>query len=130
MLPYLDRDLLELTLRLHPDRLIAGGRMKTPLRRLLAERLPGVRLPVRKVDFGRMFDDLFRPELGRAWPAMGGARALGDLGVVDPAAVDRLMAGYLAGDGAGRFRAWLLLSTEAWVRAHRAAPVRREEVPA
>ena len=42
LFPYFDRDLVELSLRIPPEELIAGGRHKAPLRRVIAARLPSV----------------------------------------------------------------------------------------
>jgi asparagine synthetase B (glutamine-hydrolysing) len=122
MLPYFDRDLLDLVMRMHPDHLTVGGYAKGPLRRLVAQRVP-VSLPRRKVDFSGMFHALFRSGGGPLWSRMGGARALADLGLVDPGAVDRLMASYFSGgnDALG-MRAWLVLSTELWLRARSGDP--------
>ncbi len=130
MLPYFDRDLLDVVLRMHPEHLMAGGRAKSPLRRLVAERLP-LDLPSRKMDFGRVFHRMFRPDGARAWSRMGGARRLADLGVVDRAALDGMMARYFTGgvDQLG-MRAWLVLGAEIWLRARSGDPSlpQRQEV--
>jgi asparagine synthase (glutamine-hydrolysing) len=132
MLPYFDRDLLDLGLRLHPDELIAGGRLKSPLRQLVAERLPQVPLPQRKVDFQRMFHGVVRPHGRAAWRSMGGARVLADLGIVDPGGLDRMMNRYFEGADHLGMSAWTVLSTELWVRARSGEPAVSHtlEVPA
>jgi asparagine synthase (glutamine-hydrolysing) len=114
--PYFDRDLMELSLRIHPEHLISGGWAKAPLRRLVAERLP-VQLPPRKVSFTPMFHQAFRPAGRDAWRAMGGASALGELEIVDPHQADRLMDRYFGGDDSKGIPAWILFSTEAWLQA-------------
>jgi asparagine synthase (glutamine-hydrolysing) len=124
--PYFDRDLFELSLRLRPELLIAGGRAKAPLRRLVAQRLPSVPMPVRKVSFTPMFHSVFRPAAQRAWGGMGGATALGDLGIADPREASALMDRYLAGRDEDGIRAWQVFSTEAWLRARRGGAVRHE----
>jgi asparagine synthase (glutamine-hydrolysing) len=117
MLPFFDRDLLDIVLRMHPESLIAGGYPKSPLRRVVAERL-SVAMPRRKVDLSRTFHALFRPDGARIWSRMGGGRRLADLGIVGPAALDEMMARYFTGgaDALG-MRAWLVLSAEIWLRA-------------
>src|SRR4029077_17042969 len=55
LFPYFDRDLVELSLRMPPAHLVAGGRAKAPLRRLVTERLPSVPMPTRKVLFDQSF---------------------------------------------------------------------------
>jgi asparagine synthetase B (glutamine-hydrolysing) len=116
LLPYYDRDVVELGLRTHPEDLLAGGRAKAPLRRLVAERLPAVALPPRKRDFTGSADQVLRAGGRRAWDRLGGPRMLADLGVVDPAGVRAMMERYFAG-GDGWRGAWLVLSTEHWLRA-------------
>ncbi len=116
-----------------PSRSADRGRADEGAAAAAARRAPArCRAATRKVDFGRALHRLLRPELRRAWPAMRGARALADLGIVEPASLDRLMGRYLAGDDALGMRAWLLLSTEAWLRARcgERRPVLPEEVPA
>ena len=52
---------MEVTLRIRPEDLIAGGRHKAPLRRLVAAHVPGAALPVKKVDFTEAVHDVLRP---------------------------------------------------------------------
>jgi asparagine synthase (glutamine-hydrolysing) len=117
LFPYFDRDLVELSLRIPPAHLVAGGRAKAPLRRLLAERLPSVAMPARKVLFGHLFDRLFRLHGRRAWSALGGPRLLGELGLVDRPRVRALMDDYFSGRAQNIVDAWLLFSMELWLRA-------------
>jgi asparagine synthetase B (glutamine-hydrolysing) len=122
LFPYFDRDLVELSLRIPPAHLVAGGRAKAPLRRLVAERLPSVAMPARKVLFGQLFDRLFRLHGRRAWTALGGARVLGELGIVDPPRVSALMEGYFSGGTQRSLEPWLVLSMELWLRARSGGP--------
>jgi asparagine synthase (glutamine-hydrolysing) len=117
LFPYFDRDLVELSLRLHPEHLIAGGRAKTPLRRLVAERLPSVTMPVKKVDFTQIVHQVLRPHGHAVWRELGGARRLAEMGIVHGHKVDRFMEDYFAGRNDNSRRAWSLLSSEMWVRA-------------
>ncbi len=120
--PYFDRDLVELSLRMSPEHLVAGGRAKAPLRRLVAERLPSVAMPAQKVLFGQSFDRLFRLHGRRAWTALGGPRVLSELGIVDAPQVRALMEEYFSGVGSRSMEAWLVLSTELWLQARSDRP--------
>ena len=126
LFPYLDRDLVDLALRMPPEHLISGGRAKTPLRRLVAEKLPSVGMRARKVSFARMFDGLFRPYGRRAWAALGGPVVLSELGIVDRHGANSLMEDYFGGVEVHGFHAWLMLSTELWLRARAKGPETRE----
>jgi asparagine synthase (glutamine-hydrolysing) len=117
LFPYFDRDLVELSLRMPPEHLIVGGRAKAPLRRLVAERLPSVAMPGRKVLFGRMFDALFRPHGRRAWSKLGGPRMLGELGLVHPRGLKAMMEDHFSGAAPNGVQAWRVLSMELWLRA-------------
>jgi asparagine synthase (glutamine-hydrolysing) len=120
--PYFDRDLVELSLRMPPEHLIAGGRAKAPLRRLVSERLPSVAMPTRKVVFGESFDRVFRLHGRSAWAALGGPRVLAELGIVDPGRVRVSMEEYFSGAASQRLAAWFLLSTELWLQARSDRP--------
>jgi asparagine synthetase B (glutamine-hydrolysing) len=117
LFPYFDRDLVALSLRIRPEALIAGGRHKAPLRRLVAARVPGAALPVKKVDFTQAVHDVLRPAGRDLWRRWGGGRRLADLGVVDRARLDRFMDEYFAGRNARWLQAWAAISTEAWLAA-------------
>jgi asparagine synthase (glutamine-hydrolysing) len=117
LFPYFDRDLVELSLRIAPAHLVAGGRAKAPLHRLVAERLPSVAMPTRKVLFDQLFDSLFRVHGRRAWTALGGPLALGELGIVDPPRVNALMEDYFSGVARRSLEPWLVFSMEIWLRA-------------
>jgi len=115
--PYLDRDLVELSLRMPPEHLIAGGRHKSPLRRLVAERLPSVRMRAKKVDFTQTVHEVLRPHGRDAWQALGGPLMLADLGLVDAEGLDRFMGDYFDRRHASWRPVWLAMATEAWLRA-------------
>jgi asparagine synthase (glutamine-hydrolysing) len=115
--PYFDRDLVALSLRIPPEELIAGGRHKAPLRRLIAERLPSVAMRSKKVDFTRTVHDVLRPGGRAVWRALGGPVMLAELGLVDAAGLARFLEAYFAGRSSAWLGAWLALSTEAWLRA-------------
>src|SRR5262245_42832741 len=117
LFPYFDRDLVELSLRIPPQELIAGGRHKAPLRRLAAARLPSVALRARKVDFTETVHPIVGPAGRAAGRALGGPARLAELGVVDARRVERFMGDYFEGRSQDWLHAWLVLSTEAWLRA-------------
>jgi asparagine synthase (glutamine-hydrolysing) len=119
--PYYDRDLMELALRVPPSLLFAGGRMKAPLRRLVARRLPGFEMPPKKVDFTVAGKAILRRAGRHTWQRLGGAVALGDLGLVEPGRVDAFLEAFFSGRSEDWLLAWRLLSTEAWVRARSGA---------
>jgi asparagine synthetase B (glutamine-hydrolysing) len=129
LFPFFDRDLAALTLRIPPEALIAGGRHKTPLRRLVAARLPAVRMRDKKVDFNRAVHAVLRPEGRRAWRGFGGPEMLADLGLVDADRLRRFMDDYFERRHDGWLHIWLALSTEMWLRARStrsAAPSEQE----
>jgi asparagine synthetase B (glutamine-hydrolysing) len=115
--PFFDRDLVDLLLRAHPEHLIAGGRAKTPLRRLVAERLPSVSLPSKKVDFTQTVHEVLRSSGQRAWQNMKGLSFLAELGIIEHDRMASLMEAYFAGRNNNWVRTWVVLSTEAWLQA-------------
>jgi asparagine synthase (glutamine-hydrolysing) len=115
--PYFDRDVVDLSLRIPPQELISGGRHKAPLRRLIATRLPSVVMHAKKVDFIQALHDMLRPAGRSAWRSGGGPVMLAELGLVDVGRLDRFLEGYFAGRNSSWLGAWLVLSTEAWLRA-------------
>jgi asparagine synthase (glutamine-hydrolysing) len=117
LFPYFDRDLVELSLRMPPEHLIAGGQAKAPLRRLVATRLPKVTMPTRKILFDQAFDPLFRRHSRGAWAALGGPRVLAELDVVDPVRVRAWMDSYFSGVSHESLGPWLMLSMESWLQA-------------
>jgi asparagine synthase (glutamine-hydrolysing) len=131
LMPYFDRDLVELSLRMPPEHLIAGGRHKSPLRRLVASRLPSVPMRARKVNFTQAVHGALRPHGLGAWRALGGPRMLADLGLVDAGRLDRYVREYFEGRHAHWRRVWIAITTEAWLRARAAAQLtsRAQEVP-
>ncbi len=115
--PYFDRDVVTLLLRVHPERLIAGGWYKEPVRRLVRERLPDISLPRKKVDFTQAMRSVLRPAGERAWSQLDGVPCLEALGICSQEAVNEMMCGYLAGEHDRWTAFWLILSTESWLQA-------------
>jgi asparagine synthase (glutamine-hydrolysing) len=115
--PYFDRDLAELVLRMHPEHLIASGRAKTPLRQMVAERLPSVPMRATKVDFAQMAHEVLRPGGRTAWRILGGPIMLAELGIVDPDRVSRMLEDYFHGRNQHMWQSWIILSAEMWLQA-------------
>ncbi|HEX6211611.1 MAG TPA: asparagine synthase-related protein [Methylomirabilota bacterium] len=117
--PYWDADLAEFLCRTPPRLLLAAGRSKAPLRRLVTERLPGLELArQRKADARGYFAQRMAGEATSIWRRMRGAQALGALGVVDRVALDRYVGGSSGPGGlmsAGRI--WEVMALESWVRS-------------
>jgi hypothetical protein len=115
--PFYDRDLMERALRIDPALLYAGGRMKEPLRSLVAKRL-SVPMPKKKVDFTALGDEILRRSGMRTWDALGGARRLAAHGIVDLDRARRWMGRYSRAGRGRPAQMWRLLSAEAWLRSH------------
>jgi hypothetical protein len=116
--PFLDRDVVELSLRIHPDYLLASGLAKTPLRRLVAERLPQVEMPTKKVDFTGQVNRVLREQGRAAWRSLGGPQRLAEIGVVEANLVHPWIEDYFNGrNDKGWLRTWMMLSAESWLRA-------------
>lgn len=116
--PFWDVDLVELLYRTPPQFLMGDGRSKWLLRRRLAERLPGLGLERRgKVSAAGVFRNFVQNEAARAWDRLGGAKALGTLGVVNSSGVQSAVpAVHAAGPTRHTGRVWELLTLETWVR--------------
>ncbi len=80
MLPFYDRDVVELALRIRPETLYASGRMKSPLRNFAQAELPQLKLPARKVDFTRVGTKFLLEGMKPTWKRLGGVPALAELG--------------------------------------------------
>lgn len=120
--PYLDREVVELAVRMHPDNLIAGGVTKAPLRLLVQKRLPKVAMRRKKVDFTLMIHQVLRAHARTPWDRVSGRLALADLRIVNPDRIVPLIDDYFAGRNDRWLPTWLLLSTEDWVRARSGLP--------
>ncbi len=115
--PFLDRDVVELALRIHPRRLIEGGFSKAPLRRLVHDRLPFISRGGKKVDFSGTTSRMVQDGGAAAWSRLGGPSILSELGIVDDARTSELMDGFFAGRDPWTFDVWLILTMEDWLQA-------------
>ena len=115
-LPYFDRDVVELSLRMHPEHLICGGWSKAPLRRLVAERLPRLQMRRKKVDFGTMTHQVLRSSGGALWRRLASSLRTAQARVVCSERVEKHVEDYFRGDDGKWLQTWLMMSTEAWVQ--------------
>jgi asparagine synthase (glutamine-hydrolysing) len=116
--PYWDVDLVDFLFRTPPDLLIQRGRGKGLVRRMLSRRFPGLGVEQqRKIISTNFFRETILRDGLDIWQSVGGAEALGDLGIVDAAALDRSVRATVNGAvSAEAYRIWDVLSLETWVR--------------
>jgi hypothetical protein len=116
--PYWDVDLVDFLFRTPPDLLIQRGRGKGLVRRMLSRRFPGLGVEQqRKIISTNFFRETILRDGLRIWQSVGGAEALGDLGIVDAAALDRSVRDTVNGAvSTEAYRIWDVLSLETWVR--------------
>lgn len=116
--PYWDPDLVSFLCRVPPRLLLADGREKGLVREATNRRFPGVGFErQKKVSASTFFKSRLENEVLSCWGALGGARALGSLGVVDQELLERSVGAIVTN---GRLRPlhqlWELMTLEAWVR--------------
>ncbi|MCP4204742.1 MAG: hypothetical protein GY769_22775 [bacterium] len=117
--PFFDPDLVEFLYRVPPRLLIGdGGPDRKLVRRMLELRFPDLGFDsLRKSDARAFFGQLVRAEGRRLWQALGGARELGRLGILDPRAVEEEVGAMLDGGRSNTlFRFWDLVNLERWLR--------------
>jgi asparagine synthase (glutamine-hydrolysing) len=118
MRPFFDVDLVELLYRTPPELLTLGGRAKGLVRDSVSRRFPGLGFEHQKKKAAtQFFRSLLRDQLPALWERAGGARSLVSMGVVEPAAVERLRQAAFSGTLDVRlYRTWSILNLEHWVR--------------
>jgi asparagine synthetase B (glutamine-hydrolysing) len=116
--PYWDADLVDMLYRTPPHLLNRGGRSKGLVRESVAKRFPTLGFKRhKKVVATSFFRTTLVKEAGAAWKRLGGVRALGDLGVVDPAATARTFADIMSQPiSSSAYQLWDILSCETWAR--------------
>jgi asparagine synthase (glutamine-hydrolysing) len=116
--PFLDADVVAFLCRVPPTLLNRGGVAKGLVRRMVAERFPGLGFErQKKVVVTNFFLDRMLKEGAYAWQEFGGVPTLGQLGLVDESAVRLTVETILTRRQAGQaFRIWDLLNLESWVR--------------
>jgi asparagine synthetase B (glutamine-hydrolysing) len=118
LMPYYDADVVDLLCRTHPRVLNRGAQSKSLVRGQVSRKLPGLGLEnQRKITTGNFWPQKV-PEAVVAWRTFGGARALGELGIVDARRLDGHVKRMLA-EKREVFvpYVWEILDHEAWVRA-------------
>ena len=118
LMPYWDPDLVDLLYRVPPDLLNRGDRAKALVRETLAKRFSGLGLDrQKKVIASRYFTEVMLGQGRVVWDRIGGAQALGELGVVDPARLDEFARrAFNSNDARLANRIWNILNFESWVR--------------
>jgi asparagine synthetase B (glutamine-hydrolysing) len=118
LMPYWDPDLVDLLYRVPPDLLNRGDRAKALVRETLANRFSGLGLDrQKKVIASRYFTAVMLGQGSRVWDRIGGAQALGTLGVVDTARLDEFAGrAFNSNDVRLANRIWNILNFESWVR--------------
>jgi hypothetical protein len=118
-MPFWDADLVEFLYRTPPDLLNRGGKTKGLVRAMLDRHFPDLGFGAhRKVLATSFFQELLLGEGPGAWRKLGGAQALGELGIVDKPLLDERVDRILEGTEAGLHHVWDVLTLEAWVRSH------------
>ena len=116
--PLLDREIVDLSLRIDPFTSLRNGTRKAPLRDLLARSVPAASIPKAKLGFAVPLNDWLRGPLaplveetlfsgGELYPA----------GVFDRAALRDYWEGQKRGENR-KWGLWTLLSLQWWARAH------------
>lgn len=118
MFPFFDQDLVDLALRMHPEHLLQEGLAKAPLRKFVHDKLDGVQLPRRKVDFTQTAHYLMRSAGKQAWSRLEGENLLEYMSIIDMNQLNDFMNDYFEGKNDNWLQPWLALSTETWVRAY------------
>lgn len=117
--PFLDADLVHLLYRTPPALLTKSGRTKSLIRDAVAKRFPELGFErQRKVDATNFYRARLLQDAPPVWRALGGAKALAELGVVDPVRLDETMNDLFGGKKPDQIHTiWTVLNLEAWVRA-------------
>lgn len=118
LMPYWDPDLVDLLYRVPPDLLNRGDRAKALIRETLANRFSGLGLDrQKKVIASRYFTAVMLGQGSRIWDRIGGAQALAELGLVDPARMEEFARrAFNSNDVRAANRIWNVLNFESWVR--------------
>jgi asparagine synthetase B (glutamine-hydrolysing) len=118
LMPYYDADLVDLLCRTPPTVLNRGQRSKSMVRSMVSRKLAGLGVErQKKITTGNFWPQKTK-EAVEAWRTMGGARVLGELGIVDAPRLDQHVQQMLAEERQTFVPyVWEILDHEAWVRA-------------
>ena len=116
--PFWDADLVAFLYRTPPELLNRGGRAKGLIRGPVAHRFPDLGFAdQRKVNSVDFFAHVVVGGGPDAWGQLGGTPALAQLGLVDPRALDSILAPVRAGaDPRHAYELWNVLRLEAWLQ--------------
>jgi len=117
--PYWSRPLVEFLIRTPPELLNRGGRSKALVRGEMERRFPGLGFSKqKKITSAELCRELYR-EAPLVWRDLGGARLLGELGIVDAAPYEHLLDESSQSHQLGRLhQRWYGAGVEGWIRAH------------
>jgi len=117
--PFLDPDVVELCFRSLPRLLTEGGRSKSLVRGMIAQRFPGLELDrQRKVTAASFYQSSLLREEKALDQMAGNFPALSDLGVADGQATRAFVREGMRKGGRGLARLVNIISAEMWARSH------------
>jgi asparagine synthetase B (glutamine-hydrolysing) len=118
--PYIDADLVEMLCAVSPELLAHGAASKGLVRESLARRLPDLGFQrQRKIVVRRALPQRVLGDGLRLWRESGKAKALPALGLAEADQLDIYLARLLKSEShCDTFRAWQIMGTEDWLRAH------------
>jgi asparagine synthase (glutamine-hydrolysing) len=114
--PFLDHELVEMSLRLPPRTKMRGLSLKRCLKDAVRDLLPAGSLDRPKRGFGVPLDRWFREDLAGYVAGTLGARDAAVRRHVDPVALDRLLSQHARGERALGHAVWTLLTLEVFLR--------------
>lgn len=117
--PLLDREVIDVSLRIDPLLCMRDGTRKAPLRDLLARSVPGAAIPLPKRGFAVPLGGWLRGDLR---PLLEATLFDGDLfpsGVFDRRGLRRYWEDHLTGQRDLKWGLWTLLTLQWWATAHR-----------
>src|SRR5262249_48017397 len=114
--PLLDREIIDLSLRIDPFDCLRNGSRKAPLRDLLARAVPSESIPKDKRGFAVPLGEWLR---GPLRPLAQETLLEGELypsGLFDPGAVRRYLESHLSGERDHKWGLWTLMALQWWAR--------------
>jgi asparagine synthase (glutamine-hydrolysing) len=116
--PLLDREVLDVSLRIAPDEHMRGGERKSVLRRLLARHVPDATIGRQKRGFAVPLGEWLRGPLRPLVEAELLARDPYPAGVFDRQGLRKLYDDHLAQRADAKWTLWTLLSLARWAKVH------------
>lgn len=112
--PFLDHDLVELAMAMPATQKIAGGVGKVGLKHAVSDLLPADLIWRPKQGFGAPVAQWFKGDLAESMSRQFKQSAIHELGVLDPAEVERLTTLHASGRADRSFQLWNLLNLSFW----------------